>query len=162
MKIDQMPDSARIWIYIAQRPITAGEKTEIANLVNAFLPTWAYHGDALYASFEIMHDHFLVLALHEELAPAGGCAIDKSIHLFKEIDRRFDLNLFDRMRVGVQRDGKMMIMATNQVEMEYEKGVLVAESPVFDGSLHRLGDLRNKWPQPLSNTWMGSRLMRMN
>lgn len=158
MKLEEMPAQSRIWLYACQRPLTAKEQEEIKVLVNDFLPTWAYHGDSLYAAFEILHDSFLVLALNEELARAGGCAIDKSIHLFQEIDRRYSLDLFNRLRVAVHTPDGPIMYSLSEIEIALNNNQIQVDTPVFDSSITRLGELRHAWLRPLSATWVASQV----
>jgi hypothetical protein len=158
MNLSELPDTTRLWIYASQRPLTSEEQLDITSAVNAFLPSWAYHGDALYAAFEILYDRFLVLALNEEKARAGGCAIDKSIHLFQEVEHRYQLDLFNRMRIALQTPDGIVMRQLHEVESDLKKGILDPNTPVYDTSLYRLGDIRLNWPCPLKETWVARRM----
>ena len=61
-KFEELPDTARVWIYQADRLLTEQEESLIRERAMEFCAQWAAHGTALYSSFKILHQKFLVLA----------------------------------------------------------------------------------------------------
>jgi len=75
---DTLPDSARIWIYQANRTFTDAEMAEIRTDLEAFLTQWTAHGADLKAGYELPYSRFIVLGLDQTHAGASGCSIDAS------------------------------------------------------------------------------------
>ena len=94
-----LQDSARIWIYPANRPLSEEESIKIQDKMQTFLTQWTAHGTDLQAGFKIIYKRFLVIALNEALQSASGCSIDASVRCIQEIEQEFNLTLLDKMNV---------------------------------------------------------------
>ena len=53
---EEMPETARLWIYQADRPFTEKEKEYVQSETAAFLEAWAAHGADLSSSHTILYD----------------------------------------------------------------------------------------------------------
>ena len=129
---NQLPSTARIWVYASARPFTPTEITDIEQKTKEFISSWYAHGNKLMADFNIVYNQFIIVAVNEEVATASGCSIDKSARLFQEIDKHYQLSLFDRSLV-YYRNSK-----TNEVESIHDIGV---------AGIHRLMNNRERLTQ---------------
>ena len=71
--LTSLPDSARVWIYGTDRPLTPEERDALMVDLRAFVDIWTAHGTALRAGVEWIEDRFAVVAVDEASAPASGC-----------------------------------------------------------------------------------------
>ncbi|MGB5646137.1 MAG: ABC transporter ATPase, partial [Muriicola sp.] len=99
----ELPDSARIWIYQSNRNFTEEELKEINDLLTQFLTEWTAHGAALKAAFEIRYNRFIVIGLDQSYAAASGCSIDTSVHFIQGLEKRYGVELMDRMNVSFKQ-----------------------------------------------------------
>ena len=95
-----MPSDARVWVYQSNTVLSDVEVNAIKNDGAGFIAEWAAHGASLKASFDILFCRFIVIAVDEQQALATGCSIDKSVKFVKELEQKYNLNLFDRMPVS--------------------------------------------------------------
>ena len=94
------PDTARLWVYQADRRLTK-EETEFVNENAAkFCLSWSAHGQALQATFQLEYDQFLVLMVDERQAEASGCSIDASVSFIRALENKLGLTLLDRGNVA--------------------------------------------------------------
>src|SRR5688572_33306158 len=131
---DQLEDSARIWIYQAERKLTEPEKNTISETLSAFTHQWVAHGNPLKTSFKIFHDQFIVLAADENFEQASGCSIDGAVRTIQEIDNTFKLNLFDRTQVAFLNDSVMVIKQSDLLK-SLESGVWKHNTLTFNNVL---------------------------
>lgn len=149
-----MPSHARVWVYKSARPFTPEQRRAILERGAAFTAGWAAHGAALDACVDVLHGHFVVIAVDEQQAMASGCSIDKSVRLVQQFEHELGLNLTDRMVVLYEVDDSIGTCRVQEVERLIRAGELSASTIVFDDLVANVGDLRNRFRAPLSSTWM--------
>jgi hypothetical protein len=108
---DLLPDETRVWIYQASRALNDDELQELRTALVRFVADWTSHNHKLNAFGEIFHKRFIVLMVDESQAGASGCSIDKSVYFIKEVEKAFEINLFDRMTF-TYREGNEIKAAT--------------------------------------------------
>jgi hypothetical protein len=149
-----MPAHARVWVYKSARPFSAEEQRLIAERGAAFTRSWAAHGAALDAVVEVIHGHFLVIAVDEVQAQASGCSIDKSVHFVQQLERELARPLTDRMVVVYAVDDQVRTCRVDEVDDLLDAGELNAGTLVFDDLVSTKGDLDTRFRIPLRDTWM--------
>ena len=149
-----MPAHARVWVYKSARPFTEAEERLIHAEGAAFTSTWAAHGAALDAVVQVLHGHFVVVAVDEEQARASGCSIDKSVHFIQRLEHQLGRPLTDRMVVVYERDGAVRTCRVDQLEDLLDEGVLHADTIVFDDLVGTKRDLDSRFRIPLRESWM--------
>ena len=112
---ETLDDSARIWIYQADRKFTETEKNTISEALTAFTHSWVAHGNPLKTSFAILHDQFIVLAADENFNEASGCSIDSSVRVIRQLDQQFSLGLFDRTNIGFLKGEQVDMIPLNEL-----------------------------------------------
>ena len=152
--IDTMPAHARVWVYKSAKPFTPEERRSILERGAAFTASWAAHGAALDACVDVLHDHFVVIAVDEQQALASGCSIDKSVRLVQELERDLSLNLTDRMVVLYESADGIKACSVPDVENLIKRGELHADTVVHDDLVSTCGDLRTRFRSPLRATWL--------
>ena len=151
---NQLPESSRIWIYQASRMLTPVEVAAISGQLRAFTERWAAHNIPLQASFTISYQRFIVLAANEQVNAASGCSIDESVHLMKEIEKQFSLDLFNRDAVAFLIKENVMVIPVAALRATLAEGKWNSSSQVFDISTKTVGDLKNRWPVSACDTWL--------
>ncbi|MDQ3071640.1 MAG: hypothetical protein M3Q97_00045, partial [Bacteroidota bacterium] len=80
--------------------LTGNIRDTIERGLSDFLANWAAHGKGLTAMYEIKYNHFIEVEVNEDGVMASGCSIDSLTRYMQEIDKEFDLMLFDRQKVA--------------------------------------------------------------
>ena len=65
LTFSNLPDSARIWIYGAERPLTSDEIRALQRHMEAFLTEWQSHGREVTPSWQLLYDRFVVIGADE-------------------------------------------------------------------------------------------------
>ena len=149
-----MAPHARVWVYKSAMPFTPQQREAILARGHVFTTSWAAHGASLDACVDVLHDHFVVIAVDEQQAMASGCSIDKSIHLVQGFERELGLQLTDRMVVIYEKDGMIATCRVTEVEDLIKRGTLTAETTVFDDLVSTKADLETRFRTQLGDTWM--------
>lgn len=149
-----MPAHTRVWVYKSALPFSAAQRTVIQERGAAFANEWATHGTSLYAAVEMLHDHFLVLAVDERQMMASGCSISSSVQFIQKLEHELGLQLLDRMVVLYEKDGAVRSCRVPEVEDLLKSGEITGDSIVFDDLVSTKADLDARFRTPLRNTWM--------
>jgi hypothetical protein len=149
---NQLPDSARVWIYQADRKLTTTEMNAISGRLRSFMDEWTAHNMPLQASFTIAHDQFIILAADE--SRASGCSIDESVRTIKEISQEHSIDLLNRGLVTFKIKELSMIIAVGDLQSALQEGKWNRESLVFNLTVKTVGELKHKWIVPAGETWL--------
>ncbi len=146
-------EHSRIWIYQADRELSAVEVEKIQTKLDEFTAMWLAHGEQLAAKAEIRHHRFIILSVDEAIAGATGCSIDKSVKLMQQLENEFQISLFDRFQVAY-RDGEE-IKACGKPEFQHliNTGTVNAGTIVFNNLVKTRQQLASHWETPLKESW---------
>ena len=150
----QLPPHARVWIYQADRPLTAAEQARVQPALAQFADAWTSHGRTLHASAALLHDQFLVLGLDENVAGASGCSIDASVRFVRELETALGVALLEKSQLAFLVDGQVQLLDRRALRTAVAEGQLQPDTPYFDNTIGRHQQLTAAWPAPAANTWL--------
>ncbi|RYU97685.1 hypothetical protein [Emticicia agri] len=155
ISFEQIPQSARIWVYQANRTITDSEVSEIENTLKPAVSQWAAHGASLLASVKVLHNRFVVIALDENQNEASGCSIDASTRWFKELGSRLNIDFFDRSQAYLDGN-EIKTFSIFQPKKAIESGLISADTLIFvnNNNLHTLADLSTQWQVKAADSYL--------
>ncbi len=151
---DNLDTDARIWFYGTNRKLAQEEQQEISGILADFCANWAAHGAKLDCGFTILHNRFILLGVDEKSAAASGCSIDSSVHVFQQIDGRFNLDLFNRLRCYEIKDNEVFDFMSHETKTRLMENRITENSMVVNTLTSTVGDLRSSFQQPLKHTWL--------
>lgn len=149
----QISENSRIWIYQSNRILNQAEESEIQAILNNFTSNWQAHGHDLAAFGEIYYHQFIILSVDEQIAGATGCSIDKSVALMKEIEQKFNINLFDRFRIAYRLENELKSCDKVEFEELIKKGVVNENTIVFNNLIQTRKELNTNWEIPFKDSW---------
>ncbi|TGE14926.1 hypothetical protein [Hymenobacter elongatus] len=150
----QLPPTARIWIYQANRPFTNAEVALTEPELQRFAAEWTSHGRNLEASAAILHQQFLVIGLNEAVADASGCSIDASVRFVRLVEEKLGVELLEKSQLAFLVAGQVQLVDRRQLRQAVAEGQLTAETPYFDTTVAENGKLQHAWPAPAATTWL--------
>ncbi|MCI1188430.1 hypothetical protein MON38_13450 [Hymenobacter sp. DH14] len=151
---DQLPATARVWIYQASRPFTSEETVGMLPALARFAEEWTSHGRSLLASAAVLHQHFLVLGLDEAVAGASGCSIDASVRFVAQLEQHLGLELLEKSRLAFVQNGQVQLLDRRELKAATASGTVAADTLYFDNTLATKGELDTIWPRPAGATWL--------
>ena len=143
----------KVWIYQANRNLTSQEEAGIQQEVNSFLGDWQTHGKPMAAEFEIRHHLFLILKVDEDYQAPSGCAIDKSVALFKYIEQTYGVELFDRHQFAYEYQGKVINDRLTNLSKLVQQGYITDDTMVYDNLVSTLPELESQFRIPFKDSW---------
>lgn len=155
---DQLPDSARVWIYQMDRALTASEREVVSSEIKKFCESWQVHGKNIPASFKLEYDHFLILAVDESQVSASGCSIDSSVHVLKALQSDLGVDFFDRQKLAFLINRQVKLMGVPEVKEKLQAGVMNAQTITFNNLVATKRELANKWKIVVKDSWLARHL----
>lgn len=149
-----LPDSARIWIYQADRPLTTAEVAAVQPALHHFADEWTSHGRNLQASAEIFHQQFLIIGLNEAVADASGCSIDASVRFVRGVEDALGVSLLEKSRMAFLVDGQVRLLDRRELKAAVADGRLQSSTPYFDATVARKAELQTSFPAAANQTWL--------
>ncbi|MTG97629.1 MULTISPECIES: ABC transporter ATPase [Myroides] len=151
--IDQMPDHSRIWIYQSNRKFSDEEVQEIEKTLQAFVEEWVAHATPLTASFEVKYNRFIILAVDQDMHAASGCSIDASVRVIQEFEAKYNVDLLDKMNVTYKTGDFIAFKTLIEFKQLVKSKAVSANTIVFNNLVNDLGEYREFWEVPASESW---------
>lgn len=151
---DQLPTDARLWIFAAERPLTAAERDRVTAEADAFIAQWTAHGVPLTAAREVRYDQFVLVGVDERAAGVSGCSIDALVRRMQQLEHVLGLELVNNGPI-LYREGEAVVRVPRDRFAELAaSGTVSPQTRVFDNTLTRVGDLlAGKWEVPAETSW---------
>lgn len=151
---DKLPDTARIWVYQADRPLSDGEVNTIGESLQLALGQWAAHGQPLLASAKVVENRFVIVGVDEGYTLPSGCSIDASVRTVQEIGRQIAADFFDRSVAVQATDGSVQTFALPALKAAVAEGTLTPDTSVFNPLVRTKVELLSDWRIRAADSWL--------
>ena len=148
-----LPDTARIWIYQANRSFTPDELEVIRGELDNFLVHWTTHGTDLKAGYEVRYKRFLVIGLDQSAQAATGCSIDASVHFIQQLEKKYDVELLDKMNVSYKQGEFVAYKTLLEFKAMGKQKAISKNTIVFNNLVATKGEYKEHWEVPASESW---------
>tara|TARA_B100001059_G_C17805467_1_gene568849 strand:- start:345 stop:827 length:483 start_codon:yes stop_codon:yes gene_type:complete len=149
-----MPDDSRIWIYQSNRDFNESEIAVINNKTTSFLDNWQAHGKDLECSYSIIDKRFIVIAVNERVNPIGGCSIDFSLQLIKDISNTIGIDLLNRLVVNLKIDNRLESLSLGDLKNKIKDGDFSPETIIFNTAINSKSELLNNFEIDIKSSWL--------
>lgn len=120
---------------------------------NQFVKDWTAHNLQLKAEANLLHKHFLLLKVDEQIAAASGCSIDKSVAFVTQMGTEFGVDWFDRWQFGYMDKETIRVVHKDEFQQLYKDGLINDDTIVFNNLVNNSQDMKEKWQVPLHQSW---------
>lgn len=156
--IEQLSPASRVWIYQSTRPFLPEEQQRISMETAAFARSWTAHNQQLKAWGGVVEDRFVVLMVDESMTNASGCSIDTSVHFIQELEKKFGLELFNRLLLTYKGDDGLHTIALDDLAKLYQTGGIDEDTLVVNTLVTDKADFDASFFQPLKENWAFGRV----
>ena len=147
-----LPDDSKVWIYQSTQLISDEATENIKNELYDFTMKWASHGADIDCYAHLFHHQFIV-CVADESKHVSGCSIDSSVHLVKEIGKRYNLDFFDRMNYAYLANDMISTVHHSKLKEAYANGTINDETLFFNNLVSDKNTFLTEWIIPLSQSW---------
>ena len=148
-----LPNTARVWVYQCSRTFTEDELTEVKSLLGAFLTQWTAHGADLKAGYELPYGRFIVIGLDQSVNSASGCSIDASVHFIQDLERKFQVQLLDKMNVSYKQGEYIAYKPLKDFKKMAKERAVSKNTIVFNNLVASKQEFLENWEVPASDSW---------
>ncbi len=154
ISFDQITPDARLWVYQANRALTANETAAIEAALQPALANWAAHGQPLLASARVVDERFLLIAVDEGAGLPSGCSIDSSVHTVQAIGQAMEIDFMDRSVTYLAADKTVQSLPLGGLKAAFADGTLTPDMIVFNTLVKTKADYLAAWHVPAAQTWL--------
>ena len=155
---ENFADDSRVWIYQSSRLFFISEVLEMETMLNDFVKQWNSHGTPVKGYANIFFGRFIVFMADENATGVSGCSTDSSVRLIKEIEKKYNVNMFDRLMLCFYIKEKIEQLPFSQLNYAIENKFIRGETLYFDNTVLTKKALIDNWITPVSNTWLKSKM----
>jgi len=150
-----LPDEARLWIYLSDRPLQPEEEAALHAAFIPFLANWQSHGRKIMGALSILDHRFLFLAGLIPNAEISGCGIDKSVHIIEEMSDTLGFHWLNSLRIAYRdQHGSIRSASRSQFREQIQEGLVGPDTSVFDLTTETLGAFRRgAFEKPARSSW---------
>ena len=153
VNFESLSDTARVWIYQANRSFSEEELVEISDALDIFISEWTAHGSDLKAGYEIKYKRFIIIALDQNFASASGCSIDASVHFIQELEKKYDVDLLDKMNASYKQGMHIAYKPLGDFKKMAKDKAVSKNTIVFNNLVTNKHEYINHWEVPASDSW---------
>ncbi|TMM53809.1 ABC transporter ATPase [Maribacter algarum] len=153
VEFESLPDTSRVWIYQANRSFGPNELVELKEAFCAFISEWTAHGQDLKAGFEIRYNRFIIVGLDQSLTSASGCSIDASVHFIQHLEKKYNVELLDKMNVSYKQGDFVAYKSLLDFKKMAKQKAVSAKTIVFNNLVATKGEYLEHWEVPASESW---------
>lgn len=154
-RLRNLPDHARVWIYVADRSLDENEEQRLVEHLDAFCTGWRSHGRPVSSAATVIEGRFAVISGEILDGDISGCGIDSSVHALDRAAEELDVRWLPALAVHFrEEDGTIRSVSRPEFRKLVHAGKISSATSVFDVSIQTLGELRDgKFEQPAGSTW---------
>ena len=158
-----LPDDARLWVFAASDRISGERADPLLTAVDEWLANWKAHGEPLTCARDWREDRFLGVGVDQSTAGASGCSIDALFRVLQDLQGTLGTSLLGGGRVFFRdRDGEIVSTSRTDFAAKAAKGDVGADTVVFDTSVNRVVDYRNRFENRAIDSWHRDLLPQVN
>ncbi len=150
---DQLPDSARLWVFASDRDLTGDSADAVLDAVDDFLDAWKAHGAPLVCGRDWRDNRFLAIGVDVNAENASGCSIDGLFRALQVLERTIGSRLVGGGRVFYRTADGIETVSRDQFIERVKRGEVAKTTPVFDTGLSAASGWRTRFEQPAGTGW---------
>jgi len=129
-------------------------------MLNDFIKVWHSHGEPVKGYGHLFLGQFVILMADESGAGVSGCSTDSSVRIIKEIERKFEVRLFDRILLAFLIGDRIELLPLSRLSYALEKGSMDENTLYINNTIRSKAELESKWIIPIKDSWLANKLHR--
>lgn len=153
-QINEFDGSSKIWMYTIEPELNSDQQATLENELHLFCTQWTAHNKELRAFFKLIQNRILILGVDEHLNPASGCSIDKSIHFLEEMEKKYSIEVFNRMLFTYLEGDHLITLPKKEFEKALTENKINSKTKVINTLALSLKDWNANGVLHLEDSWM--------
>ena len=149
--------ASRVWIYQSSRLFLLSEVFAIEEMLKQFTDGWQSHGSPVKGYATLLYGQFIMLMADETATGVSGCSTDSSVRLMKQIEERFQVQLFDRLSLAFLVNEKVQLLPLSQLSYAFNNGFIKPETLYFNNTVPTKEEMLRNWLIPVQKSWLAAK-----
>jgi hypothetical protein len=150
---ENLPPESKVWIYQSNRKFTQEEWSAIETDLKVFIDSWSAHGTGLEASYLLKYFRFIILAVNQEVQIATGCSIDKSVEFIQSLEKKYAVDLLDKMNVTFKLGEHIAHKPLIEFKKMAKDKAVSENTIVFNNLVNTIEEWNENWEVPAAESW---------
>ncbi|MEO6404650.1 MAG: hypothetical protein ABIY51_08470 [Ferruginibacter sp.] len=151
-------ENSRVWIYQSSRLFFISEALEMEDMLNEFVQSWHSHGTPVKGFANLFFGRFLIFMADETASGVSGCSTDSSVRIVKEIEKKYNTNMFDRQLLAFIVKDKIEQIPLSQMAYALENNFITENTFYFNNTVLTKKQLETEWIIPFKESWLNKKL----
>src|SRR5882757_685765 len=131
----ELAGDSRVWIYQASRLFMLSEALEIEEMLESFVRDWNSHGTPVKGYANLFYGQFIVLMADETATGVSGCSTDSSVRLIKDVEQKFNVQLFERQNLAFIIKDKVELLPLSQLNHAVQNNFINGDTLYFNNTI---------------------------
>ncbi|MDX6745763.1 ABC transporter ATPase [Polaribacter sp. PL03] len=149
----EIPEDAKVWVYPSSRKFYPKEIEAIEEKVKAFVENWKSDDETFKASYQFLHNRFIVLTADDVATPLKNVDIDASVSFILSLQQEYEVELLDRMNVCFKQGEHVQYKDLKDFKKLLKNKALTGKTIIFDNLITTKQDFENFWEIPIEESW---------
>ena len=145
---------SKVWIYQSSRLFLISEALEMEDMLKDFVTNWKSHGTPVKGYANLFFGRFIVLMADETATGVSGCSTDSSVHLIKSIEKKYNVEMFNRELLAFVVKDKIEQIPLSQLNYAVQNKFIDANTLYFNNTILTRKQLEESWITPMQNSWL--------
>lgn len=152
---EDFAENSKVWIYQSSRLFLISEALEMEDAFEGFVNSWKSHGATVKGYANLFFGRFIIIMADEAATGVSGCSTDSSVRMIKEIEKDFNVNMFDRQSLAFIVKDKIEVIPLAQLSYAIENNFITENTLYFNNTVQTRAELENQWIVPAVESWLG-------
>jgi hypothetical protein len=153
LPFENLPEESKIWIYQSNRKFSDHEFSTIEADLKTFVENWSAHGASLEASYLLKYNRFIILAVNQEVQQATGCSIDKSVEFIQSLEKKYEVDLLDKMNVTFKLGDHVAHKTLIEFKKMAKEKAVSENTIVFNNLVNTIEEFNENWEVSAADSW---------
>lgn len=150
---EEIPEDAKVWVYPSSRKFYPNEIEAIEEKVKTFIESWKSDDETFKASYQFLHNRFVVITADDIATPLKNIDIDASVSFILGLEQEYEIALLDRMNVCFKQGEHVQYKDLKDFKKLLKNKALTGKSIIFDNLITTKQDFENFWEIPIEESW---------
>jgi len=145
---------SRAWIYQGSRLFFINEALEMEDLLNDFVLSWKSHGAPVKGFANLFFGRFIIFLADEKSTGVSGCSTDSSVRIIKEIEKKYNVDMFNRQSLAFIVKNKIELIPLAQLQYAIDHNFINADTLYFNNTVLNKEQIITQWIIPAKESWL--------
>lgn len=150
---EQLPDTAKIWIFPSSLKLYPELLNEIRELLHQFTTGWVNNGKPVISSFKVAYERILIVGVDQSIEPLNVQAIDALIGFIMALETKHNIILMDKVNVCFKQGEFVQYKSVQDFKKMLKQGAISKKTVVFNNLIETKEELIDAWEVPIAESW---------